>query len=326
MSAIAVSREELWVAIGLSRGAQPSADHAVEQAYLRYEEIDWLRVIKSPHGRPWNTSFHASAFPGGEQEKYCGREAMYKLLNIPGQPFQPRSRAIMEQGRAAERQIVYRMGHAGMTLSGSVSLDPDVDGKQLNLMDPTYWLTGSLDAALDGRLLRPRSDRVVPLDVKSKDDKGLLKLRLGEAQPPRNYVAQVMTYCYLARIYHAEMGWEDIGLREAEGGIIYFVSRNNPRDTHEHWVKYDQGYVDAGLERLERWIQHFHDGELPERDRSWRWTEDPCKWCDYKKACKQDIKDGVVHFVESSAVALARTRNADYDPRRVVRQVKEAWE
>lgn len=322
-----LTRSELFRALGAAvpQATAPKINPAVEAAYELYEDEDYARLTRSPHGRPWHTSFHASAFPGGVDEKRCGRRALYGLMNVPGEKFTPRGRAVMEMGQAAERQIIYRLHRAGITVAGAASLLEDMDGRQLGLEDPEHWLTGSLDAVLDIRATVPHWDRVLPMDVKSKDERGIIKLRVGEKQPDISHVAQIQTYSYLCRRVHGQMGWEAIGLRPSEGGVLYYVSRSSPRDHYEHFVEWDEEYVEAGLERIREWIKLFKEGRLPERPKEWRWTEEPCKWCDFKKLCKQDIKDDIVLLEDSNAVKFAKQKNEEYDPKKIKDGVLDRW-
>lgn len=311
------------VIVGPVADGFPKIDSAVEQAYLDFENREWMKSIRTPHGRPWHTSFHASGFPGGVNERRCPRKALYELMNIPGSPFTPKSRAVMEMGRAVEQQIVYRLGRSGMTVGGAVSLDPELEARQLRLEDREHWLTGSLDAPLDLRSIG--WDHVTPMDVKSKDTRSLIKLRIGEKEIPESNVGQVMAYGHMCRLVHEDMGWEQMGLKPAEGGILYFASRENPRDTWEKWVEWDQEYVDAGLARLKDWIVFFQEGRLPERPKEWRWTEEPCKWCDFKKMCKEDIRNDIEKLQESTTIDLAKSRDPQYDPDKIIREVTKAW-
>jgi hypothetical protein len=312
--------------LGKIKGSDPAIDDVVEKAYEFIEHREWLRPFKSPHGRPWHTSFHASSFPGGVDEKRCGRKALYELMNIPGEPFSPRGRAVMEIGNAVESQIAYRLGHYGITLAGSVPINEGDPWRQLGLSDRERWLTGSIDLTLDLRWTRQGWDRVTPVDIKSKDEKKIREMRMGMRGPDQSHIGQVMSYSHLCRVWHSEMGWEQMGLRPAEGGILYYSNRASPRDTYEFWVPWDQEYVDAGLRRLEQWRDSFTEMKLPPRDKKWRWTEEPCKWCDFKKACKADVKADVQDLSQSCTVTIARSKNPGYDPQEAVREVVGAWE
>jgi hypothetical protein len=314
-----VTRSELWQALGYAQGVVPKIDKIVEQAYKDVEEKNY-----SAGDAKFRTSFHASRFPGGETEKWCGRKAMYELMNIPGEKFSPFSVAIMEQGQATERQIIWRLGQSGRLISGSVSLDNHQDGNQTRLEDGRYWLSGSLDAALDLRV-DIGWKHVVPMDVKSTSIRNLIKLKIGEKEIPRNYIGQVQSYGHMARLHHEVLGWADMGLAPANGGIIYFASRDNPRETYEHWVPWDESYVEVGLRRLTAWINFFHEGRLPERPKEWRWTEEPCKWCPFKKLCKEDIRQDVVKFSASKTIDFAKTVDPGYDLNKVIEAVKGRW-
>lgn len=320
-----VSRLELFRAVGIIQERIPRAAKRVEEAAEEFEEREWKHGKRHVHGRAWNTSFHASAFPGGVGEKRCGRRALYELLNIPREKFSPKGRAYMDMGNAVEQHVLYRMGRGGLTLGGAVPLQPYGENHQLRFVDAEHWLTGSVDVVLDGRKLEQPVNRPVPSDIKSKSELAIINLRRGDQQPNPGAIAQVLCYNHLSRLVHEDMGWAAMGLDPAAGGLVYHASRNNPMDTYEHWVPWDAEFVDVGLARLKEWIALFQKGELPQRDKSWRWTEEPCKWCEFKKLCKKDVKEGVVELVKSNAVEQAVARDPGYNAVKVVSEVNDAW-
>src|SRR6266542_4190964 len=106
-----LSRRELFANLGIVTGG-PRLDGITDQAYRDWEEREWRRP-----SRP-RTSFTASKVGG---EPRCARQALYRLMNVPSpEPIDPKGVAIMRQGMAAEDQIVYRWGRAGLTIAGSV--------------------------------------------------------------------------------------------------------------------------------------------------------------------------------------------------------------
>lgn len=275
-----LSRRQFWMALGkVSDG--PRLEPMTHRAYVTEEERIWREVDESPHGRPWHTSFHASQFPGGESDKRCARKSLYVLMNTPEvEPFKPMNRAIMDIGQALERQIVYRWGRYGRTIGGSVPLSPNGPIYQLGLEDDEHWLTGSSDAVLD---LRPHWDSVLPVDIKGKDQDKIDLMKIGALSYDLNHYLQIQAYMYLCRVNHISMGWDAMGLEPARGGVIFYASRQRPRHTAEFYVSYDEKFVEAGLARLREWKQLFLDNSLPERPKEWKWTEQPCKWCPFKK-------------------------------------------
>ncbi len=75
-------------------GISDLVDSITTEAYDHEEYNIWINSLdKSPHGYPWNTSFHASSYPGN-REKACSRKALYELMDIPSPaPFNRAGRA-----------------------------------------------------------------------------------------------------------------------------------------------------------------------------------------------------------------------------------------
>lgn len=318
------TRTELFKKAGLiNPGTGPDLDAVTEQAYLVQEEKEHAKGNARP---PGGRAFYASMFPGGEEEKRCARLALYNMVGAPNpEPIKPAGRAVIESGKAVEKQIVWRWGQMGLLLGG---IDvPDKEYKYMNQLgfnDPDLWLSGYADAVLD---LRPRWKYVLPVDIKSKSHEKITNMRSGEL--PRyedDHYKQVQAYLYLCRKYHEYLGFDKEGLLPAKGGIIYYVSRDNPRFTHTAYIEYDEPFVNAGIQRLTEWKEMFLTDTLPERPKEWRWTQPPCQWCPLKKHCKQDIRDGVEKISESNAVKLAEKLIPNYDIEKVRKEVMKRWQ
>lgn len=318
------TRIEFFKKVGvITPGKGPDLDAVTEQAYLVQEEKEHAyRNSRPPGGR----AFYASMFPGGKDERRCARQALYNMVGVPDpEPIKPAGRAVIEGGKATEKQIVWRWGQMGLLLGG-INV-PDKEHKYMNQLgfnDPDLWLSGYADAVLD---LRPRWKSVLPVDIKSKSHEKIRQMRSGEL--PRyedDHYRQIQTYIYFCRKYHEYLGWDKMGLERAKGGIIYYVSRDNPRFTHTAYVEYDAAFIQAGIERLEEWKEHFLNDELPERPKDWRWTKPPCQWCPIKKQCKQDIRDDITKLSESNAVQLAAKLIPNYDIEKVREEVVKRWD
>lgn len=309
-----LSRSGLFEAVGLF---EPDVDQAIEQSYVSLEAA---RLVER---RSWpRTAFVMSKFPGGD-EKACGRHALYSLANPPMVTGTSSSGiAIMEAGTDVENQIVYRLGRAGRTIAGSVPLVERGPIVQLKLEEERFWLSGRADAVLD---LRPEWMSVLPVDVKSKAPDKIRAMKAGDLSYDPSHKAQVMIYTHLCRKHHFDMGWHDLGLEPAAGGVILYVSRENPRVSHSFYFTYDRAYVMKGLSRLEEWRERYLAGQLPDRPKEWRWTEPPCKWCEYKKQCKEDIRHDVTDLEKSSVVRIARHVDPDYDFAKIKRRVVKRW-
>lgn len=305
-----ISREELFAALGVIKIVDP----IVEDAYALQEQKIWLDDLDSdPHGAPWHTSFHASSFPGGD-EKHCGREAIYSLLNIPSQkPIAPYGRAIMDVGKAVEEEIVWRLYHAGVLLSAK----PD-DETQTGFEIPAIWLSGNLDAIIT------RRDNGAPhvVEIKGKDPDVVRDMQRGGRSYDPGHKSQLLAYVAMVRSVSEEL-WPDRPI--CNSGSIYYFNRSRPRETHEFLFEHDQDFIQKGIDRLSEWKENFINGELPPRDKSWRWTESPCDWCDYKKLCKDDVRNDVGRLEDSCAVKFAKTVNSAYDHEKVIKAVQNRW-
>jgi hypothetical protein len=109
------------------------------------------------------------------------------------------------------------------------------------------------------------------------------------------------------------MGWADMGLLPARGGAILYAARNRPRQTREFYFPYDEEFCARAEANIARVKLHFLGGSLPQRDPSWRWTETPCDWCDFKKhACKPDVKADTIQITESKAIDFSLSVNPMY--------------
>lgn len=318
------SRKELFTALGVvSEG--PRVEEWTEKAYHDLERKRWKAALqRAPHGRPWHTSFHGSSFPGGLDDLRCARKALYTMMDpVPHAPDEGPWLGVAGIGAAVEEQVVYRWGHAGITIGGSVAIHEGDPAKQLGFEHDPTWLTGSLDAVMD---LRPDWPYVLPVDVKSKNSSVIAEMKRGEREYDASHYAQVQSYIYLCREFHEEMGWDQLGLEPAAGGTIFYVAREQPRKTCEFYVPYDEEFVEAGVKRLKEWKSSFAFDRLPERPKEWRWTEEPCKWCDFKKhLCKPDIKSDVSTLTGSHLVEHSRQLRPDYDPVLIRAEVMKRW-
>lgn len=241
----------------------------------------------------------------------------------PEKPDEGPWMGVAQVGSAVEEQVVYRWGRAGITVGGSVGLWEGAPAKQLGFEHPETWLTGSLDAALD---LRPEWPYVLPTDVKSKSMKVIEEMKAGQREYDASHYAQIQAYIWLCREYHDEMGWDHLGLEPAAGGTIFYVAREQPRKTVEFYVPFDEAFVSAGVARLKEWRAAFLFDGLPARDKSWRWTEEPCKWCDFKKhICKPDIKADATTLTGSHVVSRSKELNDQYDAEAIRAEVKRRW-
>lgn len=302
-----VSRQELFGKLGIARPG-PKLRHITAAAFESYgkQQLNTGR---------FRSAFWGGMFPSGNQ-LHCGRHALYSLLNLPqSKPSNAKLQATSESGSAAEGIIVRRWEAAGLTLGGNFEA-----GEQVRLQDPEYWISSALDAVLD---LRPDWNAVVPVDVKSKKNEIIEQMKFGQSEADPAHRAQVMCYIHMCRLHHEREGWAALGLEPARGGFVFYVSRDDPSNCFDYWVPWDEDEAHDALERLKEWRENFVARTLPPREKSWRWTELPCKWCDYKPLCKQDMKEDVADLAQSNTV---RAAGAGYDFESTREQVLKRWE
>lgn len=305
-------------------GQAPDLSQITKEAYEQLEDKIWRENLNSsPHGRPWFTSFHASAFP--DYDKPCGRLALYTMLDVPrAEPASPLLVATGDIGKQVEYQIVYRWGLQGITIGGSVPLWDGADMSQVKFEDDSTWLTGSSDAILD---LRPALAHVTPVDVKSKKHEIVQEMQLGRRLYETKHYNQLQAYLYLCNIFHEDMGWGEMGLEPTEGGYIYYASRQDPTTSHAFYIKINWELINRGRQLLGEWREHFIADTLPERPKDWRWTEEPCKWCPMKKfSCKPDNKEKITNLKDSNAVLFAKELRKNYDYDEIKEEVIKRWD
>jgi hypothetical protein len=288
----------------------PTLDKWTHEAYKQEEERKWREDTY------FTSSFHASSYPGGE--KNCRCRALYKLMNIPElEPISPRGIGVMGVGKAVEEQIVERWAKMGILLGPQPP-------KQLKIEFEDLWLSGYLDAVLD---LRPEWNYVLPVEIKTKKNKVIEYMKVGGQSYDEQHYYQLQAYILWCIRNHREMGWDKLDLMPAQGGIIYYVSREDPRNTHEFYIEFDETLAREAADKLKYWKQCFLDDVLPERPKDMKWLDPACcKWNPYKKLCKADYKEGIVKLSESNAVKFAKEHNPSYNVEDIKKKVRERWE
>lgn len=306
------TRRELYNKLGLRN---PIADSVLNAAYGIEEQYAWENNVgSSPHGEPWHTSFHASSFPG-DDEKACGRKAIYTLMDIPSEePFSRAGRAVMEAGKSIEEHLVWRFYNSGVLLTDSPGAKV-----QTGFTDEEHWLTGSPDAVIKTPSTTPRP---LPVEIKTKDGEIVIQMREKKKSYDEAHRRQALTYIGLA-VENQEFLWPD--LAPIKDGELLYVSRNRPDQTHTYRFDYDPEFMQQGRERLSEWKNSYLDELLPERPKSWRWTEPPCKWCPLKRRCKADYKEGITKLADSNAIISAKEIRPDYDYEQTRKAVLDRW-
>lgn len=311
-----MNREVFLKQMGVLKG-YPDLVNITKVAYEDSEQKLYQNDLDDAQDRHRTTSFFASEFP--MQPRPCARKALYSLMDVPqSAPNSIFMRGVVEIGKAVEEQIVDRWIDAGIMLSNNQG-----NKKQIRFEDNETWLSGAADAILD---LRPSLNTVVPVDIKSKTTKVLDEMIAGERSYDEKHYAQVQAYIFLCRKYHIEMGWEDIGLKPAESGYIFYASREEPTKTFQFFIEADYTLINNGINTLKDWKANFLSGDLPERPKGWMWGLEPCKWCSYKRdVCKPDYKAGVTRLEDSHAIEYTKNLRKNYDPEKTKERVVERW-
>lgn len=309
-----VTREELWGRLGIISMVDDLLEIATD-FYLKKEYDEQRDDSFNERGNYWHTSFHASSFPGDDL-KACGRRAMYEMLNIPSPdgPVPAFVSFLGAAGKAAELEMALMFWHAGMLLSAP----PGMEQTRFEIQD--LWLSGSCDMVI----LPPGGNKPVPIEVKSKSVEFLRDLQAGKREPEPEHVAQTKTYVGMAHHASGEL-WPE--LMPPDMGKLFYFARDDPkRINFEVHIPYDEDFLSIGAARLKEWQTYFKQGMLPQRPKDWRWTMPPCEWCEFKKLCKQDVKDDVAYLSNSNAVEFAKRVNKQYDLDTVIKATRDRWE
>lgn len=305
-----------------NRKLEPIIDEAFKKSEsLRHRQ----QMDDDPHGHPWHVSFHASQFPG-DDPMACPRAALYQMMDFIKKPFNRHGRQVMAEGKAIEEEIVWACHHAGILISA-----PPDDEHQTGFEDPEHWLTGSVDSVI----LPKGSNTPTPVEIKSKSMADLIAMHEGEKGPDPAHVAQLKTQIAMVRAGQDEM-WPDLDLKPCRGGYIYYVSRDpkfmGKQNTYEFWFDYDENFHKAGLARLKEWRGMFLEDMLPvgpeatkKHPMGWKWSEIPCKWCDYKKICQEDHKNGTADLTHSAGVEDTQAIRHKYKPEDARKRVDKRW-
>jgi hypothetical protein len=124
---------------------------------------------------------------------------------------------------------------------------------------------------------------------------------------------------------------ELIELEPCVTGSIFYISRDDPSQTHEFFMRYDPEFMRQGREKLAAWQKAFEEGKIPERPRTEDgklsgWSVEPCKWCPLKKdVCKPDYQAGIVNLGESNAVTYTKGIRPNYDFENTRKAVLDRW-
>lgn len=323
-----ISRREMYSTLGVVSDG-PNLEAVTEQAYKYVEQHERKVIAKAPEGRnSWHTSFHGSMFPGGVDDRRCGRQALYTLMDVPDDREMPRlAKTCGAVGTAIERHLLWTWMHLDIVLNDDGGyFKPSKHWldwmPQVGIEDPDTWLTGSIDAILD---IRPRWKYALPVDVKSEFIDNVEQMKVGAKSYKEDHYKQLQAYMYLVNLAWDDLKYGEMGLERPIGGIIYYIARDRPTVTWQAWIPYDEAFVEAGLERLRAWKDDFINDRLPERPKEWQWSKPPCQWCPFKKSCREDVRNDVERLSESHALQFAAKVRDGYDPAKVRQEVLDRW-
>jgi hypothetical protein len=321
-----LSRREFFSRLQLLQVVSPLADSSYERVMRR----EWRdKLNDSPHGHPWHVSFHASQFPGDDPFA-CPRQAMYRMMDLPsGGPTSRWLNNTAVVGKALEVDLVSVFHSAGILISAP----PDAE-VQTGFEIPELMLTGSVDSAVAMR------KRATPIEIKTKHENTVAKMRLGLVGPDQPHVNQLKTQMGLIRnAQEAGEMWTD--LKVCTNGYVYYMPRDTGFDpmmagrvpTAEFLVEYDPVWYETGLKVLKEWVGYWEEEVLVTSSKAtkrhplgWRWSYPPCQFCSYKKVCQEDHKEGVEGLAESNGITFAREVNPEYDYEAARERVKKRWE
>lgn len=321
-----------------------------------YEQEDqeiWRNESSTPHGYEWNTSFHASSFPGND-DSVCGRAQVYGLMNpAPEKPFDLKTRGLFEGGHYIEHMHIKRFASAGVLLSADVTAD---DEFQTGFEDPDCWLTGSPDAII----LPPFYTKAHVLDVKSTSADKISNMKEDPDKVPYShvkYIRQLKTYigeanekfsptvitCALSGVlikngtdkcpkYHqGKCVPKVIKVEPPDDGTIFYCSREEPiTQTVSYYVQLDKEFMKSGKEKLKKWKEYFERDEIPPHVRegeSAKWTIGECQYCSHKKSgyCKEDFKEKTKELSKSKLIDYTKSVRKNYDPTKTRNEVLRRW-
>lgn len=300
-----LSRLALWAQLSGVSIVEP----LLTTAYEREAQREWLDGSgESPHGAPWHSSFHASAFPG-EDPLACGRLAVYGLMGLPDpEPIAPRLRAIFDVGKDLELHWVRRLGMDGLLLSADQTAGEEF---QTGFADREHWLTGASDAII----LPPFWRKGSCVEVKTTSHDKVTAMRNDPASTPYShakYVRQLKTYISLANEapftptvtvcreswaitrevvddvrwcpVHQNVGCETetFQVEAPDDGTLIYSSREEPLTTASYYFGLDEEHMVAGRAKLVEYRDAFLADVLPPHPRETeraKWSVPPCQYC-----------------------------------------------
>ncbi len=327
-----LTRREMYSRLQLIRRLEP----VIDDAFTRTLRRAWRdQEHDSPHGHPWHVSFHASQFPG-DDPMACARQALYRMMDLPSDG--PPTRWLMNtanSGKAIEIDIVKALHGAGILITAP----PDAD-VQTGFEMPELMFTGSVDSGIAIK------NTPVPIEIKTKHEKVIAKMKLGMKGPDEEHVKQLKTQMgFIRAAQEAGDIWPDMNL--CRGGYIYYQSRDSEFlvdgsvavvQTAEFFVEYDAKFFETGIEVLRQWRAYWDEEVLPSLNpfkkdgisrgrhpQGWRWSYLPCSYCSYKKVCKEDHVQAIDSLEDSVGIEYAKSVRPDYSYEEARKRVRDRW-
>jgi hypothetical protein len=353
MEILEMDRQTLWGELAQITPVEP----LLLSAYEKEEYKTWKNNSgNSPHGMPWATSFHSSAFPG-DDDTVCGRAQVYELLDpAPEKPLEPWLREWFSLGSALEHRWIEKFFRYGVLLSADVTGE---DQFQTAFEDPDVWLTGSPDAII----LPPYWSKSTVVEIKTTEHSKVLAMIADSDDVPnshKKYIRQLKTYIGFAHekpfsptvlvceksgtMFKKVQGkWTDKCNHNHEGfcqpkllkveppddGTLIYSSREEPLKTVSYYCRYDKNFLEDGKEKLKVWRQLYLEGKIPphvrENEKA-KWSEGECRFCKWKPiGCKVDFKEKRKFLSESELINHTKKIRPQYDYNVTRKAVLDRW-
>lgn len=122
-------------------------------------------------------------------------------------------------------------------------------------------------------------------------------------------------------------------------GYIYYASRDDATRNREFFFEHDPAFMEKGIKQLRLWRELFMAGKLPQTNFEdkrfahpfgWKWTYEPCQYCDFGQECRADTKAAIkkgemLDLVESEAIDMAKSVRPEYDYEVARNKVLARW-
>jgi hypothetical protein len=348
---------------------KPDTHNAMIAAFDYANELKWrTNSDNEPHGHPWHESFHASSFPGND-DMACPRKAMYTLMDFAKDaPDPPRLTAFGAMGKAMELAIVNAMARHGSLIStdqneekGGIQtgftepqhwLTGNADALQLpeGSLSPVPI---EIKVKRHNKWQEIKQGLTPPPPENVRQAKAYLAgmhLHLPETLPTILICEQTWTVATgvthgVCRRHGCWTCLKEVQLAPIQRGALMYLSFDEPdiKQAKVFPLEVDLDFYYDGLAKLTLWRQYFENNHLPSLAPTsngnraqphgglagWGWSKDPCRFCNFKKVCKQDHIDSIQTLTESAGVRHTQEVRAPvgmkYDPEKTRQAVFDRW-